>query len=106
MFIWELGKETNKTGVIAENEEKYISFTTDVMVDEYHDKGKTKEKKVQLWFIDSFKFMASSSDSLTNNLVKGGKKLTGFEDYSEDQYGAILVSAITNMPRKYGEHSV
>ena len=60
------------------------------MVDEYQDKGKTKEKKVQLQFIDSFKFMASSLDSLTNNLVKGGKKLTGFEDYSEDQY-ALLV---------------
>ena len=34
--------------------------------------------------------MASSLDSLTNNLVKDGKKLTGFEDYSKDQY-ALLV---------------
>ena len=34
--------------------------------------------------------MASSLDSLTNNLVKGSQKLTGFEDYSEDQY-ALLV---------------
>ena len=34
--------------------------------------------------------MASSLDSLTNNLVKGGKKLTRFEDYSKDQY-ALLV---------------
>ena len=76
--------------MITENKEKYISFTTDVMVDEYQDKGKTKEKKVQLRFIDSFKFMASSLDSLTNNLVKGSQKLTGFEDYSEDQY-ALLV---------------
>ena len=40
--IRELGKETNEIGVIAENKEKYISFTTDVMVDEYQDKGKTK----------------------------------------------------------------
>ena len=45
LFIRELGKETNKIGVITENKEKYISFTTDVMVDEYQDKGKTKEKK-------------------------------------------------------------
>ena len=52
--------------MIAENKEKYISFTTDAMVDEYQD----KEKKIQLQFIDSFKFMASSLDSLTNNLVK------------------------------------
>ena len=69
--------------MIAENKEKYISFTTDVVVDEYQDKGKTKEKTVELRFIDSFRFMASSLDLLTNNLVKGGQKLTGFEDYSD-----------------------
>ena len=34
--------------------------------------------------------MASSLDSLTNNLVKGGKKLTGFEDYSEPQYKLLV----------------
>ena len=72
--------------MITENKEKYISFTTDVVVDEYQDKGKTKEKKIQLRFINSFRFMASSLDSLTKNLVKGGQKLTGFEDYSEGQY--------------------
>ena len=55
--------------MIAENKEKYISFTTDAIVDEYQDKGKNKEKKVQLRFIDSFTFMASSLDSLMNNLV-------------------------------------
>ena len=90
LFIWEMGKETNKIGVIAENKEKYISFTTNVVVDEYRDKGKTKEKKIQLRFIDSFKFMASSLDSLTNNLVKGGKELTGFENYSKDQYVLLV----------------
>ena len=90
LFIQELGKETNKIGVITENKEKHISFTTDAMVDEYQDKGKTKEKKIQLRLIDSFKFMASSLDSLTNNLVKGGQKLTGFEDYSEDQYVLLV----------------
>ena len=76
--------------MIPENKEKYISFTTDAMVDEYQDEGKTKEKKIQLRFIDNFRFMASSLDLLTNNLVKGGQKLTGFEDYSKDQY-ALLV---------------
>ena len=74
--------------MITKNKEKYISFTADVVVDEYQDKGKTK--KIQLRFIDSFKFMNHTLDSLTNNLVKGGRKLTGFEDYSEDQY-ALLV---------------
>ena len=74
----------------AENKEKYISFTTNAMANEYQDKGKTKERKVQLRFIDSFKFMNHSLDSLTNNLVKGGKKLTGFEDYSKDQYVLLV----------------
>ena len=34
--------------------------------------------------------MASSLDSLTNNLVKGGRKLSGFEDYSEEQYKLLI----------------
>ena len=33
--------------------------------------------------------MSSSLDSLTKNLVSGGKKLFGFEDYSELQYGLL-----------------
>ena len=40
------------------------------MVNKYVDKnGKEKEKKIQLKFIDSMRFMASSLDSLTNNSV-------------------------------------
>ena len=59
--------------MIAENKEKYISFTVDVVVDWYVDElGKIKEKKIQLRFIDSMRLMASSLDSLTNNLVKDG----------------------------------
>ena len=33
--------------------------------------------------------MSSSLDFLTKNLVSGGKKLFGFEDYSELQYGLL-----------------
>ena len=56
--------------MIAENKEKYISFNVDVVIDKYLDKeGNEKEKKIQLRFIDSTRFMASSLDSLTNNLV-------------------------------------
>ena len=39
--------------------------------------------------MDSFKFMFSSLDSLIKNLVRGGKKLFGLEDYSELQYGLL-----------------
>ena len=57
-------------GVIAENMEKYISFNIDVVVDKYVDEfGKVKEKNIQLRFIDIMRSMASSLDSLTNNLV-------------------------------------
>ena len=34
--------------------------------------------------------MASSLDSLMNNLVKGGQKLMGFENYSEEQYELLV----------------
>ena len=34
--------------------------------------------------------MSSSLDSLTKNLVRGGKKLFGFQDYSELQYDLLL----------------
>ena len=59
--------------IIVENKEKYISFNVDVVVDSYMDNsGEVKGKKIQLRFINSFRFMASSLDSLTNNLVKAG----------------------------------
>ena len=69
LFIRELGKkfDKGKIGVIAEKKEKYISFNVDVVVDWYE--GKIKEKKIQLRFIDSIRFMVSSLDSLTNNLI-------------------------------------
>ena len=67
------------------------------MVDEYQDEGKTKEKKIQPRFINSFRFMASSLNSLTSNLVKGGQKLTRFEDYSEDQYALPVRKGVYHM---------
>ena len=72
LFIRELGNkfDKGKIGVIAENKEKYISFNVDVVVDKYLNKeGKEKEKKLQLRFIDCIRFMASSLDALSSNLV-------------------------------------
>ena len=54
------------------------------------NEGKEKEKKIQLRFINSIRFMASSLDSLMNNLVEYGQKLCGFEDYSEEQYELLI----------------
>ena len=79
------------THLIGSNrKEDYISFSIKVPVDSYIDKnGEEKDKLIELRFIDSFKLMSSSLDSLTKNLVRGGKKLFGFEDYSELQYSLI-----------------
>ena len=90
LFIRELGAHTSEMGVIAKNKEDYISFSIKVPLDSYIDKnGEEKNKLIELRFIDSSKFMSSSLDSLTKNLVRGGKKLFGFEDYSELQYGLL-----------------
>ena len=78
LFIRELGAHTSEMGVIAKNKEDYISFSIKVPFDSYIDKnGEEKDKLIKLRFIDSFKFMSSSLDSLTKNLVRGGKKLFG-----------------------------
>ena len=79
LFIRELGAHTSDMEVIAKNKEDYISFSIKVPVDSYIDKnGEKKDKLIELRFIDSFKFMSSSLDSLTKNLVSEGKKLFGF----------------------------
>ena len=95
LFIKELGKHSKDIGVITKNKEDYITFSVDVAVDKYIDKeGNEKDKKIKLRFIDSFKFMASSLDSLMNNLVKGGIKLFGFDDYNESQYNLLTRKGI------------
>ena len=90
LFIRELGAHASDMEVIAKNKEDYISFSIKVPVDSYIDKnGEEKGKLIELRFIDSFKFMSSSLDSLTKNLVRGVKKLFGFEDYLELLYGLL-----------------
>ena len=90
LFIRELGAHTSEMGVIAKNKEDYISFSINVPVEKYIDKnGEEKDKFYELRFIDSFKFMSSSLDSLTKNVVRGRKKLFGFEDYLELQYDLL-----------------
>ena len=90
LFIRELSAHTSDMEVIAKNKEDYISFSIKVPVEKYIDKnGEEKDKLIELRFIDSFKFMSSSLDSLTKTLVSGGKKLFGFEDYSDLQYDLL-----------------
>ena len=84
LFIRELGDHTFEMEVIAKNKEDFINFSIKVPVDSYRDKnGEEKDKLIELRFVDSFKFMSSSLDSLIKKIVSRGKKLFGFEDYSE-----------------------
>ena len=90
LFDRELGTHTSGMEVIAKNKEDYISFSIKVPVEKYIDKnGEEKDKLIELRFIDSFKFMSSSLDSLAKNLVSSRKKLFGFEDYSDLQYDLL-----------------
>ena len=73
----------------------YISFSIKVEVDNYVDKnGEEKYKEIELRFIDSFKFMSSSLESLANNLSKGGHKFWGFEDYTDDQRELLVKKGV------------
>ena len=71
LFVKNLGKSEGNIKCIPNNEEKYLSFSKDIVVDEYiNKKGKKVEVKHEIRFIDSFKFMASSLASLVENLAK------------------------------------
>ena len=78
MFIKELANCGSHMGVIAKNKEDYITFSISVEVNKYVDKdGEEMSKEIELRFIDSFKFMSSSLDSLVNNLARGNNEFFG-----------------------------
>ena len=78
LFIKKLRRRFNKNdiGLIAENKEKYISFNVKINIKlagvKYKD-GSQVHKSIQLRFIDSCRFMASSLDKLAINLCGMGK---------------------------------
>ena len=69
LFIKNLGFTAGNIDCIPNNEEKYISFTKNIMIGSYmNKKGEIKPISYKLRFIDSFKFMSTSLDTLVNNL--------------------------------------
>ena len=94
LFIKELGRRFNKNdiGVIAENKEKYISFNVKINVKlagVRDEDGKEVCKNIQLRFIDSCRFMASSLDKLASNLDDDQcKNLREF--YKEDEVFRLM----------------
>ena len=69
LFVKNLGKTEGNIKCIP-NEEKYISFSKDIVVDEYtNKKGEKIEIMHEIRFLDSFKFMASL-ENLVRNIAK------------------------------------
>ena len=120
LFIKNLGKSEGKIDCIPNNEEKYISFSKHILVDRFiNKKGEEKEVEREIRFIDSFKFMAASLDSLVKNLPKESfKNLTEF--YQGDELNLLLRKGVfpydwfdnfnrlsnTELPPKDAFHSI
>ena len=72
-------KESDLISAIPNNEEKYISFSKKIKVDEYKKYNKdTKEYEIkpimfEIRFLDTIAFMASSLCKLVENLKKSNK---------------------------------
>ena len=96
LFIKKLaGENREDISCIPMNEEKYISISRQVIVDEWEKKeeetDKVKKIKVtrDLRFIDSLRFMPSSLDALSKNLSKEQCKNVGAR-YSGRQLDLLL----------------
>ena len=72
LFVKNLGVSEGNIKCIPNNEEKYISFSKEIVVDSYEKDGKKVEVQHEIRFLDSFKFMASSLGGLADNLKKSG----------------------------------
>jgi hypothetical protein len=69
LFIKELAEKDADLDVIAQNKERYISFTKNILVDSVQDlENKQKKVFLKLRFLDSYRFMASSLAELGQNL--------------------------------------
>ena len=86
LFVKNLGVEECNTNCIPKKEEKYISFTKELIVDTFKKEPESKEIKVKrgLRFIDSFKFMATGLDKLVSNLQKYENTQQYFTDTDTD----------------------
>ena len=70
LFIKQLAKVSGDLTCIPSTEEKYISFSKKIKVDEYFSRkmGKLLPQKFEIRFIDSFKFLQTSLANLVSNL--------------------------------------
>ena len=75
LFIKNLSDASGYMDCIAQNKEKYISFSKSIKIGEYiknKKTGETRDRTFKIRFIDSFKFMSLSLDALVYNLPENG----------------------------------
>ncbi|XP_071056904.1 uncharacterized protein [Onthophagus taurus] len=87
MFVKSIALNKEEVEVIAQNKEKYISFSKKIVVGETTDnKGKKRKVFMKIRFVDSFRFMASSLEKLVSYLddkdcVEVKKKFKDSEEF-------------------------
>ena len=76
LFIKKLGKVQGDFYSIPTTEDKYITFSKYIEIDQYYSKKREKVlfKKFEIRFIDSFKFLQESLDELVKSLAKNNKQ--------------------------------
>ena len=90
LFFKTLGNSEECISCIPNNEENYICFTKQVIVDKFVNKeGKEVYVKRELRFIDSLRFMASSLDKLSSNL-KNDQFVNSKKYFSGNQLSLLL----------------
>ena len=71
LFIKNLGVTEGNIKCIPNNEEKYISFSKEIVIGKYiYKKDGKEESKRKIRLLDSFKLMSSSLAKLADNLPK------------------------------------
>lgn len=75
--LYKYGSKDQDLTCIPNNEERYISFSKNIKVDEYFCKKEKKMKKVmfEIRFLDSIAFMNSGIEKLVDNLTNGCKSI-------------------------------
>lgn len=68
LFVRELCTRGSKIDVIPQTKEKYITFSKYVHVENKIQKGKLRKIFIKLRFVDSYRFMSFSLDTLAGNL--------------------------------------
>jgi len=101
------GNNNEKISCIPNNEEKYISFSREVIADEFtNEQGKQVNVKRELQFIDSFRFTPTSLDALTKNLTKdqfihlrnfGKRHLKKINNYSENNLDLLMRKGVLSV---------